>query len=97
MKFVNYLSYTDDQQKIAAHAPDHQRYVGSLLEAGKLVFGGPFPDGSGGLLVYEAASLQEAEGLRDRDPFALNGVLLRSEIRPWLLLAVNAELVRQDG
>lgn len=96
MKFVNYLSYTNDQQKLAAYAPDHKQYVKSLLDAGKLVFGGPFPDGSGGMLVYEVASLQEAEALRDSDPFFINGIFVRSEIKPWLLLAFNPELAQQD-
>lgn len=92
MKFINYVAYTDDKQALAEHAPAHKRYVKSLLDAGKLAFGGPFPDGSGGLLVYEVASQEEAESLREQDPFALAGVFVRSEIKPWLLLAVNPEL-----
>jgi uncharacterized protein YciI len=92
MKFVNYLAYTDNQQLLAEHAPAHKLYVKSLLDAGKLAFGGPFPDGSGGLLVYEVASREEAESLRDQDPFALSGVFVRSEIKPWLLLAINPAL-----
>lgn len=96
MKFINYVTYTDDQQKITAHAPDHKQYVKSLLDAGKLVLGGPFPDGSGGLLIYETATQEEAEGLRDQDPFARNAVFIRSEIKPWLLLAMNLQLVTQD-
>ena len=96
MKFVNYLAYTDNQQLLAEHAPAHKAYVKSLLDAGKLAFGGPFPDGSGGLLVYEVASREEAESLRDKDPFALAGVFVRSEIKPWLLLAINPELSTQQ-
>ena len=96
MKFVNYLAYTDNQQLLAKHAPAHKLYVKSLLDAGKLAFGGPFPDGSGGLLVYEVASREEAESLRDQDPFALAGVFVRSEIKPWLLLAINPELSIQQ-
>jgi len=96
MKFVNYLAYTDNQQLLAEYAPAHKLYVKSLLDAGKLAFGGPFPDGSGGLLVYEVASREEAESLRDQDPFALAGVFVRSEIKPWLLLAVHPELSRQQ-
>ena len=96
MKFINYLTYTDDKDKLAAHAPDHKRYVKSLLDAGKLSLGGPFPDGSGGLLVYEVATKEEAEALRDQDPFAIGGVFVRSEIKPWLLLAINQALVTQD-
>ena len=92
MKFVNYLAYTDTQQLLAEHALAHKNYVKNLLDAGKLAFGGPFPDGSGGLLVYEVASREEAESLRDQDPFALAGVFVRSEIKEWLLLAINPEL-----
>ncbi|EJL94303.1 hypothetical protein PMI16_00231 [Herbaspirillum sp. CF444] len=96
MKFINYVTYTDDKEKLAAHASDHRQYVKSLLDAGKLVLGGPFPDGSGGLLIYEVEALPEAQALRDRDPFAVSGVFVRSEISPWLLLALNPELMKQD-
>lgn len=96
MKFINYVAYTDDKEKLATHAPDHQRYIKSLLNAGKLSLGGPFPDGSGGLIIYEVATKEEAEALRDQDPFAISGVFVRSEIKPWLLLAINPGLVTQD-
>ncbi|MFL9880598.1 YciI family protein [Herbaspirillum rhizosphaerae] len=96
MKFINYVAYTDDREKLAAHAPDHQRYMKSLLDAGKLSLGGPFSDGSGGLIIYEVATKEEAEALRDQDPFAISCVFVRSEIKPWLLLAINPVLVTQD-
>ena len=92
MKFINLVDYTDNRQALDTHAPAHRAYVGSLLAAGKLAFGGPFADGSGGLLVYEADSLEQAQALRDQDPFALAGVFVRSQIRPWLLLAIKPEL-----
>jgi len=97
MKFINYVGYTDDKEKLAIHAPDHQRYMKSLLDSGKLSMGGPFSDGSGGLIIYEVATKEEAEALRDQDPFAISGVFVRSEIKPWLLLAINPGLVMQDG
>lgn len=96
MKFINYVAYTDDKEKLAAHVSDHQRYMKSLLDTGKLSLGGPFSDGSGGLIIYEAATKGDAEALRDQDPFAVNGVFVRSEIKPWLLLAINPALVVQD-
>jgi uncharacterized protein YciI len=97
MKFINYVIYTDDKEKLATHAPDHQSYMKSLLDAGKLSLGGPFSDGSGGLIIYEVATKEDAEALRDQDPFAISGVFVRSEIKPWLLLAINPGLVMQDG
>ena len=96
MKFIHYVAYTDDKEKIAAHAPDHQRYMKSLLDAGRLSLGGPFADGSGGLIIYDVATKEDAEALRDQDPFAISGVFVRSEIKPWLLLAVNPALVTKD-
>ena len=72
--------------------------TGSLARLPAIVqsLGGPFADGSGGLIIYEVATKEDAEALRDQDPFAIGGVFVRSEIKPWLLLAINPALVTQD-
>lgn len=60
--------------------PDHLAYQAKLEAAGKLAFAGPVSDPSGdtmggeGLIIYRAASLEEARALADADPMHKLGV-----------------------
>src|SRR5437667_9875852 len=75
MKFAAIIEYSQDQAKIQSGRPAHRQYLGSLKEKGQLVASGPFTDDSGGaLIVYEAASKEEAEKLLQGDPFHQNGI-----------------------
>ena len=54
---------------------------------------GPFLDGTGALFIYELATPEEVEKITKNDPYALAGVIASSEIRPWKIVAANAELL----
>ena len=93
MKFAAIIEYSQDQAKIQSGRPAHRQYLGSLKEKGQLVASGPFTDDSGGaLIVYEAASKEEAEKLLQGDPFHQNGIFLKYQLRPWNPLIANREL-----
>jgi uncharacterized protein YciI len=62
----------------------HRDFLAAQHEAGRLVFGGPFLDDSGGLAVYRAASLDELEALVRTDATVIDG-LLAYEIHPYVL------------
>jgi uncharacterized protein YciI len=83
VKFAAIIEYTPDKAKIAAIRPQHRQYLTSLRERGRLAVAGPFADDSGGLLVYEAGSREEAEQLVRDDPFQQNGIFVRYQLRPW--------------
>ena len=75
---------------VRAVLPDHLAYQRALEEAGSLAFAGPLSDPSGemmqgvGLIVYRAASLEEAQKLAEGDPMHKQGV--RSfTLRRWLI------------
>jgi uncharacterized protein len=51
VRFVNYATYAEDPQLVTQIRPTHRRYTAQLTAAGKLVAGGPFTDGSGGLFI----------------------------------------------
>lgn len=93
MKFVNYISYTSDVTKVEAIRPLHRVYAQKLMEEGKIVIAGPFEDGAGALMVYEAENLRAAEGLAEADPYAKNGVWVKFEIHPWHVLGANRTLL----
>ncbi|MES0882543.1 YciI family protein [Roseibium sp. SCP14] len=70
--------------------PDHLAYQARLEQEGKLVFAGPVSDFSGedmngeGMIVYRAASLEDARALAAEDPMHKKGV--RSfTIRRWMI------------
>jgi uncharacterized protein YciI len=92
MKFPALIEYITDTERIEAVRPAHRQYLRSLLEKGQLAATGPFLDGWGALIVYEANSIEEAEALLKADPFCANGIFVRWTIRPWNCVMANREL-----
>jgi uncharacterized protein YciI len=92
MKFAAIIEYAQDKAKIASVRPVHRQYLASLKEKGQLAASGPFTDDSGALIVYEAASAEEAEQLLRGDPFHHNGIFLRYVLRPWNPVICNRDL-----
>jgi uncharacterized protein YciI len=92
MKFAAIIEYSRDRARIAEFRPVHRQYLAALRERGQLAASGPFTDDSGALIIYEAASRDEAEKLLQGDPFHHNGIFLRYELRPWNPVIANREL-----
>lgn len=92
MKYAAVIEYSRDKDKIAAIRPVHRQYLATLREHGQLAASGPFTDDSGALIVYEAASAEEAEKLLKGDPFHANGIFLSYVMRPWNPVIANREL-----
>jgi uncharacterized protein YciI len=92
MKFAAIIEYTQDKAKIAAVRPVHRQYLTGLRERGQLAVAGPFTDDSGGLIVYEAATREEAERILQGDPFHQNGIFVSYQLRPWNPVMANREL-----
>lgn len=75
---------------IPGSLPDHLAYQRQLESAGKLAFAGPVSDSSGeemngeGMIIYRAASLEDARALAADDPMHKNGVRTFT-IRRWLI------------
>jgi uncharacterized protein YciI len=92
MKFAAIIEYSQDKARIAAVRPEHRQYLAGLRERGLLAASGPFTDDSGALIIYEAASREQAESLLQRDPFNKNGIFLTYVLRPWNPVIANREL-----
>ncbi|HSR07231.1 MAG TPA: YciI family protein, partial [Bryobacteraceae bacterium] len=60
---------------------------------GKLIVSGPFTEGGGALIVYEAASKEEVAALMAADPFVKEGVFKSWVVRPWNPLFCNHSLL----
>ncbi|MGW1741863.1 YciI family protein [Nocardia sp. NPDC001965] len=53
-----------------AHRPRHRSWLAERLDAGALVTSGPYPDGSGALLLFRADDAAALADLLAQDPFA---------------------------
>ncbi len=92
MKFAAIIEYSQDKAKIAEIRPTHRQYLATLKAHGQLAASGPFTDDYGALIVYEAATKEEAEGFLKADPFNAAGIFVSYVIRPWNTVIANREL-----
>ena len=86
MKYAASIEYLQDATVVEAHRPAHRAYLTRLLDGGKLFASGPYADGSGALIVYEADTPEEADALLKADPFHAAGVFLKWTVRPWKVI-----------
>ena len=93
MKYAAVIEYLQDKEKVEAVRPKHRAYLTSLMEADKLFASGPFEDGYGALIIYEADSAEAAEAILKADPFHDAGVFVRWTIRPWKMVFANPRLM----
>jgi hypothetical protein len=93
MIYAAICKYTPDSATIARTRPSHREYLTGLQERDKLVISGPFQDDTGGLLVYEADSVEEVDKMVREDPFGIHGVFVSWEIRPWNVIFRNRNLL----
>jgi uncharacterized protein YciI len=78
-------AWTKGQPVYAQDLDAHGRYHQALLEAGHLLFAGPFTDSAGGLAVLVASDLVAARELVDADPAVVAGVFT-AELHPQHLV-----------
>jgi uncharacterized protein YciI len=62
-----------DEAKNQKHRPKHLAYLEDLEKRSKIFLKARFVDGSGGMIIYKADSLEEAEVLAMNDPFVIEG------------------------
>lgn len=62
---------------------EHAAFMDRLFEAGKILLGGPFTDGSGAMVIVRTESEQEARTIFDDDPWVLYDIQDCGEVRPW--------------
>jgi uncharacterized protein YciI len=75
---------------------DRQAYLDSIAHSGRLLAEGTFMDG-GSLMVIDAPSPGDAIALLQGDPYVVQPVSNRVQIRPLLLNFVAPAIASQDG
>lgn len=81
MLYVALLSIVD-QELNAKVRPAHLEYVNDLFKQDKVLMAGPFTDKQGGMVIYKAASLEDARKLAEADPVVVEGARTL-ELREW--------------
>ena len=82
MRIAYFYWMKDDPDRVRTVAPEHAAYWRDLGLPGYL--GGPLADRSGGLITFEADSLQSAQRLVAADPFVREELLEGSVVKQWL-------------
>lgn len=83
MRVLYFYLMKDATDRVRTVAPDHAAYWRGLQL--REYVGGPFADRSGGLIAFEAPSVDEAEGLVADDPFVQRDLLERRWVKEWLI------------
>jgi uncharacterized protein YciI len=81
MRFAYVYLMAEDPDRVRAVAPQHAAYWQGLDLPNYI--GGPFADRSGGLITFEARSVEEAEQLAADDPFLREGLLATRSLKEW--------------
>ncbi len=80
--FIGYDA-PNGQELRKIHRETHLKKLGDLAKAGKIALAGPFTDGSGSLIVYNASTRTEVELIAKTDPYVMERVFERYEIKPF--------------
>ena len=95
MIYMCLMDYCEDRSRIASVRPRHQAYLFGLIDQGKLISAGSFiPEDDGGLFLYEAATLHEAEHLVHDDPYIREGLITGWKLREYEVHGINRDLLR---
>lgn len=82
--FAVEYTYTDaTAQGRDQHRPAHREWLASLVASDTLLSSGPYPDGSGALLLFQAADHGALLTLLAEDPFAIADVIDGVRATEW--------------
>ena len=71
--FVFHLTYQKPLEEIDRLLPGHRAYLDRWYEAGKFLCSGRKEPRTGGIILCDCGSREEAERIRDEDPFYREG------------------------
>lgn len=84
--FVKIESGIVDKATFDQHIPAHKAYVKELIAKGHNAKSGYWAKLGGGMLLFEAASMAEAEAIVSQDPLIKNGCV-SYQIYEWCIVA----------
>ena len=87
MKHFAAILHLADAEKNVTLRPQHLAFLDENQSQGRIFARGPFADGSGGLVIYRAESLEAAAALAQADPYVRLGAR-RLELHEWLAAGI---------
>ncbi|NEU31845.1 hypothetical protein GN156_13820 [bacterium LRH843] len=94
MKQFAVLLPMKDAEKSQTYRPAHLDFLQKMRAEKKVLMNGRFVDGAGGLVIYQAASLEEATSYAKEDPFIIHGAR-ELEIHEWDMVT-DLEFVEKE-
>jgi len=80
--YVVILEPIGDQSEAAKHRGEHLAYLEEQKKKGRLIFGGRFTDGSGGMYILLVENRSVAEEIAKNDPYCKLGFRI-PKIKEW--------------
>lgn len=82
--FAVLYTYAESEAAVRdEHRPAHRAWLKDLVDQGTVLTSGPYPDGSGALILIRAQDQAAAEKLFAQDPFAQHEALHSARIVEW--------------
>ncbi len=72
-----------------AYWNEHARFMDELFDAGAVILGGPFADGSGSMVILKAESVEAARAIFREDPWAKQDILVAAEFKEWTIFLLD--------
>ncbi|GAB2672117.1 hypothetical protein GCM10027169_37470 [Gordonia jinhuaensis] len=83
--FAVHHTYSPDHAGIRdEHRPAHREWLKSLYDTGVLKLSGPYADGLGALLMFEADTADELRATLSDDPFARAQAIADVRVDEWV-------------
>lgn len=83
--FAVHYTYTDATVPgRTEHRPEHRAWLNALVDEGVVLTSGPYPDGTGALILFRAEDAQTLAALLPEDPFAKLGLIENVRAVEWL-------------
>jgi len=77
---------------------EHLQFVREAHERGEVPLAGALGDpADGALIVFHSSSAAAAEAFAKRDPYVLNGLVTRWQVRPWNVVTVPGGLAGKQA
>ena len=86
------LTYDVVDDYVERRTPFREEHLGlarAARERGELLMGGALADPVGVLIVFKAADRTVPEDFARKDPYVLNGVVKKWQVRPWTVVVSN--------
>lgn len=83
--FAVHYDYAPDKAAVRdEHRPLHRTWLGEEHEAGNVLTCGPYPDGTGALILLRADDLAAAHTFLANDPFHAHDAIAAVRVTEWV-------------